>query len=52
MYFMNKEELHNIVKEQQPNICQIAAIKNNEVFYSNTWNNYKTTEEKKIYSAI
>ena len=30
---MNKEELHNIVEEEQPNICQIVAIKNNEIVY-------------------
>lgn len=30
---MNKEELHNIV-EEQPNICQIVAIKNNEIVYN------------------
>ena len=38
---MNKEELHNIVEVEQPNICQIVAIKNNDIVYSDTWNNYK-----------
>ena len=45
---MNKEELHNIVEEQQPNICQIVAIKNNKIVYSDTWNNYKTTDNVHI----
>ena len=37
---MNKEELHKIVEEKQPNICQIVAMKNNEILYNDTWNNY------------
>lgn len=30
---MNKEELHVIVVNEQPNICQIVAIKVNEIVY-------------------
>ena len=41
---MNKEELHKFIEEKQPNICQIVAIKNNEIVYNDTWNNYKTTD--------
>ena len=48
---MNKEELHNIIEEQQPNICQIVAIKNNEIIYNDTWNNYKTTDNVHITSV-
>ena len=48
---MNKEELHNIIEEQQPNICQIVAIKNNEIIYNDTWNNYKTTDNVHIASV-
>lgn len=48
---MNKEELHNLIKEQQPNICQIAAIKNNEIVYSDTWNNYKITDNVHVASV-
>ena len=28
---MNKEEFHNIVIEQQPNICQIVCYKDNQL---------------------
>lgn len=35
---MNKEELHTFIEKQQPNICQIAAIKDSEIVYSDTWN--------------
>ena len=31
--FMNKEELHNLIEKQQPNICQIVAIRDNEIVY-------------------
>lgn len=48
---MNKEELHNIVAEQQPNICQIVAMRNNEVVYNDTWNNYKATDNVHIASV-
>ncbi|MBQ4573359.1 MAG: serine hydrolase [Clostridia bacterium] len=48
---MNKEKLHNIVEEQQPNICQISAIKNNEIVYSDTWNNYNTNDNVHIASV-
>jgi len=46
---MVKEELHNIVAEQQPNICQIVAIKNNEIIYNDTWNAY--TNEDNVHVA-
>ena len=48
---MNKDEIHNLVKEQQSNICQIVAIKNNKIVYSDTWNNYKTTDNVHIASV-
>lgn len=48
---MNKEELHNIVVEQQPNICQIVAMRCNEVVYRDAWNNYKTTDNVHIASV-
>ena len=48
---MNKEELHIIVEKQQPNICQIAAIKDNDIIYNDTWNNYKTTDNVHIASV-
>ena len=48
---MNKEELHKLIEEQEPNICQIVAIKNNEIVYNDTWNNYKTTDNVHIASV-
>ena len=48
---MNKEELHRIIEEQQPNICQIVAVKNNKIVYNDNWNNYKTTDNVHIASV-
>ena len=48
---MNKEELHVIVANEQPNICQIVAIKDNEIVYCDTWNNYKPTDNVHIASV-
>ena len=31
---MNKEELHDFIEKQQPNICQIVAYRDNEKVYS------------------
>lgn len=38
---MTKEELHYLVKDKQPNICQISCYKNGFEVYSDEWNNYK-----------
>ena len=48
---MNKEELHSFIEKQQPNICQIAAYKNNEKVYSDCWNDYKTDDCAHIMPA-
>ena len=48
---MNKEELHKLIEEQQPNICQIFAYKENEKIYSDCWNNYKEDDCTHIMSA-
>lgn len=48
---MDKEELHNIVEEQQPNICQIVCYKDNKKIYSDVWNNYKENNAVHIMSA-
>lgn len=48
---MNKEELHSIIAEQQPNICQIVALRDNEIVYRDTWNNYKATDNVHIASV-
>lgn len=38
---MNKEELHRVIGEQQPNICQVVAVKDSNIIYSDTWNDFK-----------
>lgn len=48
---MNQAELHEFVKENQPNICQIVAYRNNQKVYSDTWNQYKETDCTHIMSA-
>ena len=48
---MDKGELHQFIEKQQPNICQIVAIKDNEVVYSDTWNGYKKDDCTHIMSA-
>ena len=46
-----KEELHKLVKREQPNICQIVAYKNNEKVYSDCWNEYVEDDCTHIMSA-
>lgn len=42
--FMNKQEMHDLIERQQPNICQIVAVRGNQTVYSDTWNNYKSDD--------
>ena len=48
---MKREELHDFIGKQQPNICQVVAIKDNEVAYSDTWNEYTNDDCTHIMSA-
>ncbi|MBQ3616742.1 MAG: serine hydrolase [Bacteroidales bacterium] len=48
---MNKIELHNLIAQQQPNICQVVAYKDNKKVYSDTLNNYKEDDCVHIMSA-
>ena len=48
---MNKEELHDFIEKQQPNICQIVAYKDGEKVYSDCWNDYKADDCTHIMSA-
>jgi CubicO group peptidase (beta-lactamase class C family) len=48
---MNKIELHNLISEQQPNICQIVAYKDGKEVYSDEWNNYKKDDACHVMSA-
>ena len=48
---MNREELFNLIKEQQPNICQVVAYKNNKKVYSECWNDYKACDCTHVMSV-
>jgi CubicO group peptidase (beta-lactamase class C family) len=48
---MNKEELHSLIEEEQPNICQIFVYKAGVEVYSDEWNNYKKRDCTHIMSA-
>lgn len=48
---MNKDELHKLISEKQPNICQVVAYKDNKEIYSDEWNNYKKDDCIHIMSA-
>lgn len=48
---MNKNELHDIVSKNQINICQIAAMKEGKLVYSDTWNGAKNTDNFHIASV-
>lgn len=48
---MNKNKLNDIVSKNQINICQIAAMKEGKLVYSDTWNGAKNTDNFHIASA-
>ena len=48
---MNKAELHDFIVKNQPNICQIAAIRDGKLVYSDTWNDYTKEDCTHIMSA-
>ena len=48
---MNREELYRLIKEKQPNICQVVAYKKGEKVYSECWNDYKPNDCTHIMSA-
>ena len=48
---MNKAELYALIKDGEPNICQIVAYKNGEKAYSECWNGYKDDDSVHIMSA-
>ena len=48
---MNKAELHDFIVKNQPNICQIAAIREGKMVYSDTWNDYTKEDCTHIMSA-
>lgn len=48
---MDQENLHSVVQIEQPNICQIVALKNGTEIYSHEWNHYKKSDCTHIMSA-
>ena len=48
---MNKEELHDFIEKQQPNICQVSAVKHGNFVYSDCWNGYQKEDCTHIMSA-
>lgn len=48
---MDKESLHKIIEKEQPNICQLVIYKDNELIYSNEWNDYKKTDCTHVMSV-
>lgn len=48
---MNKLELHCLVQETQPNICQIVALKNGEEVYADEWNGYSKNDTCHVMSV-
>lgn len=48
---MNKEQLHNLVEKEEPNICQIVAYKDDVEVYSDTWNGYQETDTCHVMSV-
>ncbi|MBR0137992.1 MAG: serine hydrolase [Erysipelotrichaceae bacterium] len=44
-------ELHDLIKDKQPNICQVVAYRNNVKTYSDCWNEYKKDDCVHIMSA-
>ena len=48
---MKTSELHKLIETEQPNICQIAAMKDNKMVYSDCWNNYLPNDGVHIMSA-
>lgn len=48
---MNKAELHDFIEKQQPNICQVVAIRDQEKVYQDCWNGYTDQDCTHIMSA-
>lgn len=48
---MNYDERHRYIAANQSNICQIAAMKNGRLAYSDTWNGFQASDSVHIASA-
>jgi len=45
------KQLHNIVSEKEPNICQITAIKDGNVIYEDNWHGYNSDDALNVMSV-
>ena len=48
---MDKDKIHSIIAETQPNICQVAVFRNNGKIFSDEWNGYHSDDCTHIMSA-
>lgn len=48
---MNKEQLHEYIENNQSNICQIAAYKNDKLVYQDEFNGYKKDDAAHVMSV-
>ena len=48
---MDKDRIHNMIAETQPNICQVVVCRNNEEIFSDEWNGYSKDDCTHIMSA-
>lgn len=48
---MDKEKLYNLIKENQPNICQLAIYKGGFKVYSGEWNGYNENDTCHVMSV-
>lgn len=48
---MNDDGLHDLIEREQPNICQVAVCKDNELVYSGCWNGYKKDDCTHVMSV-
>ena len=51
---MNKEELHSYISESkgnESNICQICAIRDEEIVYEDSWRGYKAEDPVNVNSV-
>lgn len=41
---MNKRALHRTIGDMEPNICQVVICRDNNLIYSDTWNDYEPSD--------
>ena len=54
-YVMTKDELHKYVEESkgnESNICQICAVRNGEMVYSDNWHGFQIDSAVNVMSVL